>query len=199
MTALPLKYVGGDPALDLVNTVDWTAAGPRAERLPDYGRLLDWAAGAGLLSNRAAARLRRQARRHPDAARAALAAAHRTRDILRRVLARRAAGELPAPRDLVALNLLLSGALAHLHLAPSASGTTLGWRGLGERLESPLWPAVWSAARLLASDEAERIRVCGGPDCGWMYVDRSRNGLRRWCEMETCGTREKNRRRATAR
>jgi predicted RNA-binding Zn ribbon-like protein len=28
-----------------------------------------------------------------------------------------------------------------------------------------------------------------------MYVDRSRNGLRRWCQMETCGTREKSRRR----
>ncbi|HEV2853834.1 MAG TPA: CGNR zinc finger domain-containing protein [Thermoanaerobaculia bacterium] len=33
------------------------------------------------------------------------------------------------------------------------------------------------------------------PDCGWMYVDCSRNGLRRWCEMETCGTLEKSRRR----
>jgi predicted RNA-binding Zn ribbon-like protein len=26
-------------------------------------------------------------------------------------------------------------------------------------------------------------------------VDRSRNGFRRWCQMRTCGTREKTRRR----
>jgi predicted RNA-binding Zn ribbon-like protein len=49
---------------------------------------------------------------------------------------------------------------------------------------------------LLESEDAGRIRVCDGVDCGWMYLDRSRNGLRRWCEMGTCGTREKNRRRA---
>ena len=34
-----------------------------------------------------------------------------------------------------------------------------------------------------------------GADCGWMFVDRSRNRLRRWCQMETCGTMEKTRRR----
>ena len=198
MTIPPLKYVGGDPALDLINTVDWTAGGPRAERLPDYPRLLDWAAGAGVVSAGVARRLRRKARRHPAGAAAAVRAAHGTRDILHRVLARRAAGEPPRPRDLAALNPLLADALAHLALTPSASGAALGWQGLGERLESPLWPVVWSAARLLASEEADRIRVCAGTDCGWMYVDRSRNGLRRWCEMETCGTREKNRRRASA-
>ena len=55
---------------------------------------------------------------------------------------------------------------------------------------------AWSAAALLTGPEVESIRVCAGPDCGWVYVDRSRNHLRRWCEMETCGTSEKNRRRA---
>jgi predicted RNA-binding Zn ribbon-like protein len=59
-----------------------------------------------------------------------------------------------------------------------------------------LWPVAWTAAALLTSDEAGKIRVCGGVDGGWMYVDRSRNGLRRWCRMETCGTCEKSRRRA---
>jgi predicted RNA-binding Zn ribbon-like protein len=199
MTAPPLKYIAGNPALDLVNTVDWTREGPRAERLPDYARLLDWGAGAGVLSAALAGRLRRAAVRRPAAARAALAAAHRIRALLQRLLARRAAGEAPAPPDLAAFNTLLSGALGHLELAPSPSGVTLGWRGLGGTLASPLWPVIWSAARLLASEEAERIRVCAGPDCGWMYVDRSRNGLRRWCQMETCGTRAKNRRRASAR
>jgi predicted RNA-binding Zn ribbon-like protein len=67
--------------------------------------------------------------------------------------------------------------------------------GQEEILDSIVWPVLWSAASLIVSDEASRIRICGGPDCGWMYVDRSRNKLRRWCQMETCGTREKSRRR----
>jgi predicted RNA-binding Zn ribbon-like protein len=30
--------------------------------------------------------------------------------------------------------------------------------------------------------------------CGWLFVDRSRNGNRRWCDMRTCGSRDKMRR-----
>jgi predicted RNA-binding Zn ribbon-like protein len=56
-------------------------------------------------------------------------------------------------------------------------------------------PAMMAAARLLASDDAARIRICSGPGCGWLFVDRSRNGFRRWCEMKSCGTTEKSRRR----
>ncbi|HEX6938971.1 MAG TPA: CGNR zinc finger domain-containing protein [Longimicrobiales bacterium] len=69
------------------------------------------------------------------------------------------------------------------------------WRGAGEELEFPLWPVIRSAADLLASGDSRRIRVCAGPDCGWLFVDRSRNGMRRWCDMKLCGTREKARRR----
>jgi predicted RNA-binding Zn ribbon-like protein len=71
----------------------------------------------------------------------------------------------------------------------------LGWVGQEENLDSIIWPVLWSAASLIVSGEVPQIRICGGPDCGWMYVDRSRNKLRRWCQMETCGTREKSRRR----
>ena len=197
---LPFKYVGGDPALDLVNTIDWTATGTRAERLSDYGRLVEWAEEAGVLGRSAAARLRREARRRPRAAADALSAARSARKTLQRTLAGRAAGESLRGPDLAPFNRLLSESLARMEVA-SSTGTeaVLGWRGLDRELSSPLWPVVWSAARLLTSDEADRIRVCAGDDCGWMYVDRSRNGLRRWCEMATCGTREKNRRRATAR
>jgi predicted RNA-binding Zn ribbon-like protein len=98
-------------------------------------------------------------------------------------------------------NGLLEKALVHLRVTPVrqkrgvGSSLELSWDELGESLESLLWPVLWSAASLLASDESEQIRICGSLDCGWMYVDRSRNGLRRWCQMETCGTREKTRRR----
>lgn len=37
----------------------------------------------------------------------------------------------------------------------------------------------------------DRLRRCGNPDCGWLFVDRSRNHTRRWCDMGTCGSRAK--------
>jgi predicted RNA-binding Zn ribbon-like protein len=123
---------------------------------------------------------------------------HAARDTLQRTLAARVAGNAPARGDLTTLNRLLGEALARLELAATGHGAALVWREIGQQLDGPLWPVVWAAAGLLESDDADRIRVCDGIDCGWMYLDRSRNGLRRWCEMSTCGTREKNRRRATA-
>jgi predicted RNA-binding Zn ribbon-like protein len=107
----------------------------------------------------------------------------------------------PAGDALEEFNRLLGQALEHMRLVPAAGASRgerklrLGWEDVKTRLDTVLWPVLWSAATLLASDEASQIRICGGVDCGWMYVDRSRNGLRRWCQMETCGTREKSRRR----
>lgn len=197
MTDLPFKFVGGDPSLDLVNTVDWTERGLERERLASYERLTRWAEEAGLVSKREAARLRRAGAARPDVAQAACDAAIRLRSVLQRLYGSIAAGERPGS-SWDDFNELLAEALGCLRIAPVRSGEKVAdwsWRGTEERLDSVLWPVVWSAAALLTSEEARRIRVCGGPDCGWMYVDRSRNGLRRWCEMETCGSLEKSRRR----
>lgn len=189
---LPFRFVAGDPALDLVNTVDWTDRGPVDERLTGYARLVEWAMGAGLASRREAASLLAGAAARPREGAEAYRLALEAREAIRRAATGAGLG---------GLNRLLARALPHLQLSgvpgPGRNGgrVRLAWRDADSALEVPVWGTVWSAARLLASDEAVRIRTCAGPDCGWMYVDRSRNGLRRWCEMATCGTREKSRRR----
>lgn len=193
---LPFKFVGGEPCLDFVNTVDWTADGLIRERLTSYARLVEWAGAADLLGPETAGALRRRAERNPAGARATLAAAHELRSALHRAFAAAAAGR-PAGGALDAINAPLRAALGQLRLATKRGpAAAWEWRQADERLDSPLWPVAWSAAVLLTGEEAASIRVCAGPDCGWVYVDRSRNHLRRWCEMETCGTSEKNRRRA---
>jgi predicted RNA-binding Zn ribbon-like protein len=203
---LPFKYVGGDPSIDLINTVDWTSRGPVYERLTDYERLTRWAEGAGLLNARQGARLRARATEHPRLAerayRDAITLRWQLRQLFVAVAQGRSVGALPA---LAEVNAALSAALSQLELAPRAHGDgdagalRWSWREAGERLDHALWPVLRAAADLLASDESARIRECGGEDCGWMYVDRSRNGLRRWCQMEVCGTKEKSRQRALRR
>ncbi|HEY0814562.1 MAG TPA: CGNR zinc finger domain-containing protein, partial [Pseudonocardia sp.] len=46
---------------------------------------------------------------------------------------------------------------------------------------------------LLTGDELARVRECpldaGG--CGWLFLDHSRNGSRRWCRMADCGNKVK--------
>ena len=53
-----------------------------------------------------------------------------------------------------------------------------------------------AAAELVQHVDIERLRSCpldeGG--CGWLFVDESRNGSRRWCSMDDCGAHAKSRR-----
>jgi hypothetical protein len=58
--------------------------------------------------------------------------------------------------------------------------------------------AEWHGERKMPSSPTSRSLA---PDLPLKFVggDRSRNGLRRWCEMQTCGTLAKSRRRAERR
>ena len=56
------------------------------------------------------------------------------------------------------------------------------------------WPVAQAAADLLISDELKLVRWCEAPDCEWLFLDRSRNRSRRWCDMTSCGNRAKARR-----
>lgn len=194
---LPFKFVGGRPSLDLLNTADWPSTGPALDRLSSYERLLEWALQAGVLGAAGAGRLRKHAAADPSGAGRSLEKFRELRRALHRAVVAIVAGRgAAAAAD--RLGPFLHQALAHLALEPGlpgAGGLRAGWPGLDASLDGPMWPVVWDAVQLFLSEESSRLRVCGGQDCGWVYVDRSRNGLRRWCEMETCGTTAKNRRR----
>jgi predicted RNA-binding Zn ribbon-like protein len=197
----PFKYVGGDPALDFVNTVDSTSRGPERDRLTSYDRLVEWAIDAGVVSRELGAALRAASRRSPKRRDAALDSAVRLRAVLRRVLRAIATGQSD-DAALTDFDPYVERALAQRTIvrenARRGSRATIrldwAWRD-ADSLDAIEWAIVWSAASLIVSDDAGRLRVCGGDDCGWMFVDRSRNGLRRWCEMDVCGMKEKNRRR----
>jgi predicted RNA-binding Zn ribbon-like protein len=202
---LPFRFVAGESSLDLVNTVDWTARGPERDRIGSYGRLIEWALAAKLIDDDEASRLERRAfGREREAARA-LELAYSLRWTLRRLVAALAA-ETPVPASvrlpLEELNRFVADAFAHVRLTVTPTGESdqplpaWAWDDEPQRLDSLLWPVVRRAAELLASSDVRRLRVCPGTDCGWVYVDRSRNGMRRWCEMSTCGTAEKSRRRS---
>ncbi|WHO72088.1 CGNR zinc finger domain-containing protein [Rhizobium sp. BT03] len=46
-----------------------------------------------------------------------------------------------------------------------------------------------SALRLIAMPDPERMKICG--NCGWLFIDRSKNRSRAWCDMAVCGNRAK--------
>jgi len=61
-------------------------------------------------------------------------------------------------------------------------------------VEAILGPIVLSALSVVCQADLSRIKQCPGRDCGWLFFDATKNKNRRWCEMEVCGNRAKQRR-----
>lgn len=101
-------------------------------------------------------------------------------------------GRHPPAADLARLNRVLAVAPAGLKLVRSKG--RYAWRAKTDALDGLLAPIIWSAAELLASEQLARVKSCGAADCGWLFLDLSRNGSRRWCSMDDCGNRAKARR-----
>jgi predicted RNA-binding Zn ribbon-like protein len=188
----PFQWVGGNLALDFTNTVSWRPDGLRNERLVSYEALVEWARGAGIVKDPRP--LLGRARRSPGAAARALEQALTLRSLLHDVLSAPAHGRRPDPGRWRAFNAALTDALGHLQVEPARTGFVWAWTGDEADLERPLRPVVRAAAELLTSDERALLKDCANDHCGWLFVDRSRRGNRRWCEMRECGNRAKARR-----
>lgn len=168
-------YRGAPDPVDELRTLD-----DLIPRLPGLT-----AAGCAALSSWATAQ--------PEAAAALLADAIALRELVFRLFAAIAAGTRPAEPDLTLLNTALAAAPPRVHLA--RLGETYAWQAdATPTAPALLAPILWSAADLLVQAPHRRIRLCANPDCGWLFIDASKNGTRRWCDMSSCGNRAKARR-----
>jgi predicted RNA-binding Zn ribbon-like protein len=188
---------GADDGLCLrfVNTVAWRKAKTPEERLPSAPAVLDWCLGAGLLENEAVSELKRRWEERPCEA---IAFHHRVlalREAVYAIFRSRILSE-PVPVDaLRVFNEILAASPVRRWLAPS--GDALGWSVGSPRSDFPalLAPIIWSAADLMSGPRVLRVRQCEDhKGCGWLFLDESRAGTRRWCSMGECGNRAKARR-----
>jgi predicted RNA-binding Zn ribbon-like protein len=192
------KLRGGVVCLDFVNTVGSRLTDRSSEYLRSYEDLLVWGRQAGLLAFEETEGLSRRAALDPEGAQETLSRALALREAIHRVISRTIAGEVQDESDLSALNRELSISLSHLRVMPSGGAYGWDWDRSGDDggalLDSPLWPVAQSAAELLTSPKLGRVKVCAGEGCGWVFLDESRNGSRRWCDSRDCGNRERVRR-----
>jgi len=199
------KLVGGHPSVDFINTVGaWTtnAEGYTArdyrdaairEKLDNYADLIAWGQHARLLNDKQAKQLLRNAQKQPNLARSVLKRGLRLRQALYRLFRSVIENWRPEATDIEYLNKELSIARGHQSLVESEGKLEWAWDS-DEALDRVVWPLALSAAELLSSDELSRLRQCPGEDCGWLFVDTSRNGTRQWCQMRDCGNLAKVRR-----
>ncbi len=199
-----MKFIAGDLSLDFINTVGARVSKPGHHRSRDYADtvlrdklvayqdLLTWSRLGGLVSNTETRRLEDDAAAHPENAAAVLVRATALREALYRIFKSVVEGWRPNAHDMDVLRAELSISRSHEQLAPAAGGFSWFWDDVSHQaLDHPLWVVSRSAANLLTSPNLALIRQCGGTECGWMFLDTSRNHGRQWCDMRICGNRAK--------
>jgi predicted RNA-binding Zn ribbon-like protein len=168
-----------DLCLNFANTRYWRGSATPTEDVRSLDDLLGWAETAERLPAALAQRFAQGS--------GVLEAAIALRETIHRCFSATASGRAPAGEDLDALN-------AALAAAPARQRVSCGGWDIGTpepSAASLLAPALWSAADLLVSKQLERVRQCANPECGWLFLDNSKSGNRRWCSMSACGNRAK--------
>jgi predicted RNA-binding Zn ribbon-like protein len=191
------QFVGGDLSVDFCNTVGGKRGGIAREKLHSLNDFISWAEQAKLLKLDQAEVLRSDATHRPAKASELLARAIELREAIFRIFISAAKYKTPAQDDMARLNAELAASLGRLRIGPMKNGEGFAWQWADEKLEPEhlLGPIARSAAELLVQPElVAKIHQCEGDNCGWLFVDCSKNHSRRWCDMRDCGNRAKVRR-----
>ncbi len=185
MTDHHFELVGGDAALDFLNTVHaWTVPEPR-DYVPTFLEALRFGEAAGVITRTEARRLA------ADAASGELRRLRELRSRLERIFRATVTERATSPEDLDALAQDAADAARAARLQ-RARGRLI--RAIDSKEAGPAtlrWRLVEAAVALLTSDRLARVNAC--PSCGWFFLDTTKNRSRRWCSMAMCGSAAKAR------
>lgn len=189
----PADLVAGHLALDLVNTVTARDTQPR-DWLDDYDALLRWARQSGHYARTDLTKLEALSQAEPAKAAAALGRCKTLREALCAILYALSQDSAPAAEDLAALDKARLTASAAARLVARQGRLQAEWSVERSGPDLIAHIVVAHAIDLLKDAQLDRLRICDGHDCGWVFIDTSKNGRRRWCDMATCGNVAKARR-----
>jgi predicted RNA-binding Zn ribbon-like protein len=185
--------VAGHLALNFANTLDFCYDPPRrTELLSTYERLLAFARQSGAITVRQTRRL--LANTSKSEARRTLKRAIELRETIYFLFLSAVKGHRANAARLRTFNRFLEDTRVPDQVAWRNHGLIRAYRDLADRPDGPLWPVIEAAAGLLTSADCRHIRECREDTCRWLFLDRSKNQSRRWCDMRVCGNRVKARR-----
>lgn len=199
-----IRLVGGAAVLDYLNTCDGRRPGTGlrevVDKLSDLEDIVHWFFHAGIINAEEHQHFMTVVGRSSWHTLAAFQQLINFREALYRLLLPMALDHDIDPANLHALNQALADTADQRLLVLTPAGVIWRWR-VGEDLSSMtagfIGRLAVQAATLLTSGDMARLKACATPDCDWVFLDTSKNGRRRWCQMNICGAREKIKR-ATA-
>lgn len=184
-----LPLVGGELCLDFCNTTSGRGSPDVIEHLDSYEDVLRWATHAGAVTQAAVAGIRSSLGEAEKTR--LLRCALETREAIRAVLEPVAKGMRPSGGSLQSFNALVTKAYAGARIVEN--GSRLAWRFPSpDAAPDALMGAIVRSAAIVATErDPDRLKICSGRSCGWLFYDTTKNGSRVWCEMQVCGSRAK--------
>ncbi|MBV8998041.1 MAG: ABATE domain-containing protein [Solirubrobacterales bacterium] len=180
-----IPFVAGNPALDFVNTAEERGHPDAGDALLTPADLRLWGQRYGLVGS---------SLKLAGDAHAELERAREARELLYRLFFARSRRQPLRKRDLARLEELAAEAYRAARLEANGAGS-VGWHWSRSRLDTVRHVAVASAVDLLQGEPSPRLKQCPGDHCGWFFLDRTKRGNRRWCQMSDCGQEAKDERR----
>ncbi|HTW69906.1 MAG TPA: ABATE domain-containing protein [Acetobacteraceae bacterium] len=189
--AVPGQAPADDLCLEFANTRSWRGRATPTEALTGLPDLLHWLGAAGQGASPFLAVVAEWPRRHPKRAARLFDDALALRETIFRCAFSLAEGHAIAEADFAALNKALGDAPCRHRLVRSGEGFTWAADDQGPAAAGLLAPVLWSAADMLVRAGHLPVRRCANDECLWLFIDRSKTGSRRWCDMTSCGNRAK--------
>ena len=189
--AIEPDLIAGALSLDFANTCGGRKLEQPIDRLQEAADLVAWAEHAGVLDPATGKRLRAELARDEPTARRWLRRALTLREAIHGIGASIERGEAPAAVDLATVLAAARQGLAGASLARTADGVYRPDFAGNAGSDAILGPIAWDAIEVLGHGPLDRLKACPAEDCGWLFIDRSKSGTRRWCDMATCGNRAK--------
>ncbi len=194
LRAAALPLIGNELALDLANTASGRGTPTHLDHLGRPEHVVAWARHARALSPADGERLETALAANPKLAARLLKRAHELREVVHAVGAALAAGREVDAASVAHLMRIHADCVARARLVHDDGHYVWSWDPADGVVEAVLGPVTLSALTLLTQSDLSRIKQCRGERCGWLFFDTTKNKSRRWCEMEVCGNRAKQRR-----
>ena len=194
-----LDLIAEDLALNFANTESGRGFPSHQNHFLEAANVVEWLRHAKALPVEETDWLQAHVAKRADPAGDLLATAVALRDAVHDIGVALGHRAKPPEAALASLSALHARCVAKAELAPGVASCRWQWSVRASPVEAALGPIALAAVRLFTEGDFGRIRECGGHACGWLFYDRSKNNRRRWCEMEVCGNRAKQRRLAARR
>jgi predicted RNA-binding Zn ribbon-like protein len=187
------QLVAGHLALDFANTLDYRYEPDRLiDLLPNYERFLAFCRQSGVITASQMGKLLEGLGQ--SGSQRVLEQVIEFREALYFLILSAVKGRRPGESQLRTFNRILSEARVLDEVVWHKRRFDRRCRDITERPDGPLRQVVDAAVGLITSPDIDNVRECSENTCRWLFLDRSRNHSRRWCDMQLCGNRSKAKR-----